>query len=699
MSDPLILDTLKNFLTAEVLETLFKKCKSFLKSRMLIQESLRTINFDSDCDDFKKLIEDAFKAAASKEICKKVPAADLIETLKSNIDSITGWVYFPSPKFDMEVLKPANYDYEKEILAFLNILYEQIKSKRDSYISFTMPQIRSLLKDGFDGVNENIKQISNFLATQYTTGVNEIKQTILGLAPDKENVKESWSQDEHFPKIESLILSRDYKKAFELLKFIKESVEKENIKEKKVKLYELYIMYFLREETHQEEALPYIERLLENQIDNERKQYYIVLELILSKEYNKVIEYIDAQFKVCPESKQKVKNELFELRINALLLDKRTDEALNYVNNIRKEYKDSLYWLSRIYNLMGRYENAVKLIKENSDYFNIDFNKKLQKIESCYLFFVQKYSEEGYNPSNFEKINKLIAESILLAEEAKDDFKATETILLAQAMLYRIISDNEKSLTAFEKLKEIGSQNPNFLRNYPIELIQTHANLSNAEKELILNYFRKFLSIYPEDNIIHDAYYVTWLNTDECKATEEIERLPFVKQNLRSKILLINVYVKHFEIDKAERLIGNLEIQFPDCSELNIARKNLLVHKKNLPEAIKECEKALEKCKDKLYRLDIIKDLLRLKLSVQNLQLSQIGELVELINSVENEYERLNLYGYELVYCRMYQKKNDEAIKVIKQIRSFGLIKSEIVSEEIFINFTTRNYQKVLGAI
>lgn len=125
----------------------------------------------------------------------------------------------------------------------------------------------------------------------------------------------------------------------------------------------------------------------------------------------------------------------------------------------------------------------------------------------------------------------------------------------------------------------------------------------------------------------------------------------------------------------------------------------MLVHKKNLPEAIKECEKALEKCKDKLYRLDIIKDLLRLKLSVQNLQLSQIGELVELINSVENEYERLNLYGYELVYCRMYQKKNEEAIKVIKQIRSFGLIKSEIVSEEIFINFTTRNYQKVLGAI
>lgn len=263
-------------------------------------------------------------------------------------------------------------------------------------------------------------------------------------------------------------------------------------------------------------------------------------------------------------------------------------------------------------------------------------------------------------------------------------------------MLYRIISDNEKSLTAFEKLKEIGSQNPNFLRNYPIELIQTHANLSNAEKEVILNYFRKFLSIYPEDNIIHDAYYVTWLNTDECKATEEIERLPFVKQNLRSKILLINVYVKHFEIDKAEKLIENLEFQFSDCSELNIARKNLLVHKKNLPEAIKECEKALEKCKDKLYRLDIIKDLLRLELSVQNLQLSQIGKLVELINSVENKYERLNLYGYELVYCRMYQKKNEEAIKVIKQIRSFGLIKSEIVSEEIFINFTTRNYQKVL---
>lgn len=70
MSDPFILDTLKDFLSAEVLETLFKKCKSFLKSRMLIQESLRTINFDSDCDDFKKLIEDAFKVAASKEICK-----------------------------------------------------------------------------------------------------------------------------------------------------------------------------------------------------------------------------------------------------------------------------------------------------------------------------------------------------------------------------------------------------------------------------------------------------------------------------------------------------------------------------------------------------------------------------------------------------------------------------------------------------
>ena len=80
---------IEDAIASKVLDSLFEKCKSFLKSQTFYQDATKTVSIDSTYGDFKTIIEKAYHNAASIPYLTDVPQKELRDSLLQNIEVIS----------------------------------------------------------------------------------------------------------------------------------------------------------------------------------------------------------------------------------------------------------------------------------------------------------------------------------------------------------------------------------------------------------------------------------------------------------------------------------------------------------------------------------------------------------------------------------------------------------------------------------
>lgn len=680
----IIKDKFVDKVISKILDFLFKKCKSFLKNKPFYQNLTKTISIDSTCDDFKSIVEKAYHNAASMDYLKDVPQKELRDSLLLNIEVISEWLYsFEMPSFDNSKIRPSNYDYLNETNAFFKSIHNYISEHRDQYNSFTEKQIKESIGNIDTSLNNHISE-----SRTYSEKIIANQNQMLSLLQSDNKISPNWSFSTALNEIEKDIDSRNFNKAKANLGLIEKQIVNNNNQEECKKFYELYTNLLLATTRPQDAAIPYLEKLISLTNDSYKQKKREVLLMILERQYETALECIETL--LSEVTIQEDENYLYELKINVLLLTGKNDEAENFINSLRDEYEDSLVYKVRLLNSQGRYFEAQQIINEKADFFKTSYAKRMIRIETLGYAYTQKYHDEGCCMALKKEANALISDCKFLLKEVQDDSMAKEIILISQALLYRIVGKNKDSLDTFMQLKNFNSENPNFLRNYPLEIIMNNGDLQEA-----LNYFGKFLKQYPDDYFIQEAYFDTLIRVDTKEAIKELEKYPIEDKTLHIKIRLVRAYTEISDFDMAEKAITELEEKFPNNYAIYMTKGDLAQRKSKYAEASKEYLKALNLVSDENYRLILIQRLSRLQLTYLRTE-ENVKNLITLFETIKNEYELFAMFGNEYVCCFIILNEPIIANLKIQKIREYGLLNANILRKEIWCNFTTQNYQKAI---
>ena len=677
---------IEDAIASKVLDSLFEKCKSFLKSQTFYQDATKTVSIDSTYGDFKTIIEKAYHNAASIPYLTDVPQKELRDSLLQNIEVISEWLYsYEMPAFDSSKIRPSDYSYRDKINTFFTSIHNYISENRDQYNSFTAKQLKESIGHIKSSLNSHISE-SRASFEKITVKQDQL----LSILQNDNKTDPNWSYSTALSEIENDIDSRNFNKAKANLSFIERQIVNNNNHEECSKFYELYTNLLLATERPQNAAIPYLEKLIAFTTDASKRKKQTILLKILKHQYEDALACLET---LLPDvTIQKDRHYLYELKINALFLARKSDEAEIFINSLKEEYADSLVYKVRLLNTQGRYFEAKQIISENADFFEASYAKRILRMETFGYACTQKYHDKGCCMELKKEATNLASDCKFLLEEVQDDSAAKEIILISQALLYRIVSKNKESMETFQQLKDLHSENPNFLRNYPLEIIINNGDLQEA-----LVYFRKFLQQYSDDYFIQEVYFDTLIRVNTKEAIEELKKYPIEEKTLHIRLKLVSAYTEISDFGMAEKEMESLEKIFPNNYAIYMTKGDLAQRKNKYAESSGALLKALDLVSDENHRLILIQRLARLQLTNTDLcTKDNVKNLIALFETIKNNYELFAMFGNEYVYCFIVLNEIITANSKIQEIREYGLLNENILRKEIWCNFTTQNYQKAI---
>lgn len=674
-------EILSDFLISKLCDTLFQKAVSFIKRNPIYQNYSKTIDIASTHKDFCDIIESAYKKAMSSPLISKVPKKILKQSVLSNNKIITNWLYSPqNVQFSSEDITIPNYDYEKQIISFLNSIHSYILGHRNDYISFSSGQLQSLAL----GIQNTLDQNKIYLDNQFQAIENHFQ-----ILENRGEIKKSWPCNETLQEIEKEFKLRNYQVVITKLDTIKPIIETNNNIEETEKFYELCTNYFLTTDKTQESAIPYFEKLIENTRDPLKLKKRNLSLLFIKKDFSKVIQIADSEMNKILNENDRVF--FVDLKFKALYRLGNQESYKAYLETISDIYPDYLLWKVRCFDCDGNYSNAKKIIDSNQEYFENNYERRIAKVETLGYFYADEYSKIGGTIDHFSVVPHIIEECDILLKEAGEDIIIKETILVAKALLARVINDDENCMKSFSELKRINSKHPNFLRIYPLELLRYNAENNKIEA---LQYMKEFLSYYPDDIKIQVIYFDVLISVDPEEALKELLQITHRKENLIVVIRVVYAYLKNLDYPNAEHYLNNLKNEYPEEYPVLLAEGDLLSRKGKNEEALFVYNKANSLNIDDSSKLVLIQKITRILLT--NPSKESVYKTIDLFDSIQNRYELYNLFGHEYIYCFLYLQDWIKAEEKIQESRNLKIITNELIHDEIWCNFTCRNYQKVL---
>lgn len=674
-------EILSDFLISKLCDTLFQKAVSFIKRNPIYQNYSKTIDIASTHKDFCDIIESAYKKAMSSPLISKVPKKILKQSVLSNNKIITNWLYSPqNVQFSSEDITIPNYDYEKQIISFLNSIHSYILGHRNDYISFSSGQLQSLAL----GIQNTLDQNKIYLDNQFQAIENHFQ-----ILENRGEIKKSWPCNETLQEIEKEFKLRNYQVVITKLDTIKPIIETNNNIEETEKFYELCTNYFLTTDKTQESAIPYFEKLIENTRDPLKLKKRNLSLLFIKKDFSKVIQIADSEMNKILNENDRVF--FVDLKFKALYRLGNQESYKAYLETISDIYPDYLLWKVRCFDCDGNYSNAKKIIDSNQEYFENNYERRIAKVETLGYFYADEYSKIGGTIDHFSVVPHIIEECDILLKEAGEDIIIKETILVAKALLARVINDDENCMKSFSELKRINSKHPNFLRIYPLELLRYNAENNKIEA---LQYMKEFLSYYPDDIKIQVIYFDVLISVDPEEALKELLQITNRKENLIVVIRVVYAYLKNLDYPNAEHYLNNLKNEYPEEYPVLLAEGDLLSRKGKNEEALFVYNKANSLNIDDSSKLVLIQKITRILLT--NPSKESVYKTIDLFDSIQNRYELYNLFGHEYIYCFLYLQDWIKAEEKIQESRNLKIITNELIHDEIWCNFTCRNYQKVL---
>ena len=665
----------KDTLISDINSSLWGLLKSKIKSTDYYLSATRTIDFDSMNKEFKQLIEDSFHEAMKGLNLEIENQADYRESILGNANILLEWFQKePYPAFNEDLIEVSNYDIKENIIRLFKSLHYQIQIKRNTCISSVFTRLRDLSNNNFNLIRGDLSNITQILLERLPGIPNQI---------NSDTILNSWKISEPLKKAESFFKNRKYENAKVLLDAI--PIESNTITiDEREKYYEIYTNIMLTNHENQANAILYLNKLIENTTNKDKKACRSILALCIEKKYKEALSRISTEI----QNNNANKDTLYELEINIFLLNDKLDDANEYIESIKETFSKYFIWKTRILTCLGNYNEAEELINKQEALFSKDFNSQVLLLQTKVFNITDKFSKTGFIPSWKQILPSLISKVKELLEIVHENKQDNETLLISLAFLYRISNETDKLLDIYKQLENLKSKNPNFIRNYPLILVQI-GKIKESTK-----WFEVYIKEYPEDLFILDIYYQILIDINVRDAINGIELLPLNADYLKIKTRLVIAYVKNHEKNKAREFWNTLHTKFPDDLDVMTAQIDFLIDDKKIEEASSLAKHIFINTKDDPAKYIIMHRIIAIDV---NYSLSQFYlNDISLLESLHNDYEMLLHFGEQYIGLLLTTNQIQKAYSCIKTIRKYELLTPNIIRNEIFCNFNTQNYQQVL---
>ena len=668
----------KDTLISDINSSLWGLLKSKIKSTDYYLSATRTIDFDSMNKEFKQLIEDSFHEAMKGLDLRPENQADYRENILGNANILLEWFQKePYPAFNEEIIDISNYDIKEDIIRLFKSLHYQIQIKRDTCISSVFTRLRDLSNYNFNLIRGDLSNITQILLERLPGIPNQI---------NSDTISNSWKISEPLKKAESFFKNRKYENAKVLLDAI--PIESNTITiDEREKYYEIYTNIMLTNHENQANAIPYIDKLIENTTNKDKKVYRYILLLCIEKKYEEALSRISIEI----QNNNFNKDSLYELKINILLLTNEINKANDYIESIKDSFSKYLFWKIRILICSANYAEAEEIIQKNESVSESDFDLKLLEIQAIAFNFANTFSKKGFDISWNKKLYETIEKAQQLLFDVNDDKSDKENLLIALSFLYRVTNQNDKLLNTYKGLEEIDSHNPNFLRNHPLTLVQL-----NRQKES-LAWFKKYFSEYPEDLFVRSIYFQVLITLDAKSALDELKNIDDSIDNIQMKVNQVTAHLKCYEKSEAITLLLDLESKYPENFFIQSTKIEVLINEEKYIAASKLAKLLFKNTTAELDKFVLLNRIISIDLSFNNI--SFYIEDIKLIESLENEYERLFHFGDKLICLLLLTNQLLKANEIIAKIRDYDLLTPYIIRNEILCNFNTQNFQAVINLL
>lgn len=661
----------KDTFISDITSSLWGLVKSKIKNTNLYLSSTKNINFESANKEFKLLIEDSFHEAMNGFEIDFNKQSVFRECILENADILLDWFRNdPYPSFDENKIYISNYEIKEQLLRLFKSLHYQMELKRDVYTSSALYQLKAA-----------ISTESNKIIAKEDLILQELSTLKSFMAPSL--ISNNWKISDPLNKAEKLLKERQYNSAKLLLDTLSESLSIVTIEERE-KYYEIYTNILLANQENQEAAIPLLKKLIENTSIDAKKNIRNIWLLCLEKKYSEVLQQIENELKNNPSDT----TGLYELKLNVLLLENKLSAANDYIESIKDSFSKYVIWKTRILTCLGNYNEAEDIINKHTPLFSKDFDLQVLALQTKVFNMTDNFSKNGFDPSWKSNLQPLISKAKELLEIVHENKQDKETLLISLAFLYRVANETEEVLNYYKQLESLNSKNPNFLRNYPLILVQT-----GKQKESI-SWFLQYTNEYPEDLFILDIYYQVLTDINVKEAIKGMELLPLEDKYIQIKTRLISAYVKNHEKHKARDFWNLLNNSFPDNLFVLTAQIDFLIDDQKIEEASSLAKQIFNNTNDDLSKFIIMHRIIGIDV---NYNLSQLYlDDISLLDSFSNNYEMLLHFREQYLGLLLTTNQIQKAYLTIKKIREYELLTPNIIRNEIFCNFNTQNYQQVL---
>lgn len=361
----IITETLLGKIIDECFSSLFEKIKDGI-----VHFSFYTSPNSSSIpqEDIIKIVKEAFLNAKKCDYLKDIDLEELKFLISDNSELIYSWI-IGDESYNSDLLKLQNEKQEKKHRTFMNIIFNYIHASRNLYLSFSSERINTKL---------------DIISTQNIFFNNKL---------DKINTKLEWSFSKELNEIEEKISERNFKDALSKLEILQVKILISQNENEIEKFYQLYSnLYLLNPET-QQEALPYLTKLIQYTNDSFLLWYRKTLYKLIDNKYSDVKECLEQQnFEVLEREER---NLYSNIKINYLMLTKQFSELTYFLDSNKDLIEDYPEWCVKLCLTQGLYEDALN---KCALFNNIDKHKIYNKIlilQSKLFFLLTKIQEEG----------------------------------------------------------------------------------------------------------------------------------------------------------------------------------------------------------------------------------------------------------------------------------------------------------------
>lgn len=662
-------------ITSDISSILWGQLKKLIKSTNTGLSATSTINIESLNSEFKALVEESFHEATKGLNIPFEKQSDLRSAILENSSILLDWFQAePYPDFSEDAIEIPNYEIKEDIIRLFKSLHYQIQIKRNKYTSSLAHQLKAIAESNTNKIIANNNSNTKLILEAFQTFQNSISPS---------QISTTWEISEQLQNAEHLLKERKYENAKVVLETLSNIIDKVTLEERE-KYYEIYTNIFLSSQENQEAAIPLLKKLIENTSIDTKKNIRNIWLLCLEKKYPEVLQQIENEL----DKKPSETTGLYELKLNVLLLENKLSAANDYIESIKDSFSKYLIWKTRILTCSGNYNEAEDIINKNASLFSKDFDLQVLALQTKVFNMTDIFSKNGFDPSWKSSLQPLISKAKELLEIVHENKQDKETLLISLAFLYRVANETEEVLNYYKQLESLNSKNPNFLRNYPLILVQT-----GKQKESI-SWFLQYINEYPEDLFILDIYYQVLTDINVKEAIRGMELLPLEDKYIQIKTRLIPAYIRNHEKNKARDFWNLLNTSFPDNLSVLTAQIDFLIDDQKIEEASSLAKQIFNNTNDDLSKFVIMHRIIGIDV---NYNLSHLYlDDIHLLDSFSNNYEMLLHFRDQYLGLLLTTNQIQKAYLTIQKIREYELLTPNIIRNEIFCNFNTQNYQQVL---